>query len=87
MHLRHQTMFYVILAVCIILLFILFLNAHDTAASYGGLDHFVFSPLGTQAMGKDFLVTIMAVDASGNTVTSAHYTVNMPLTSAIGFGW
>jgi hypothetical protein len=47
-----------------------------------GLDHFVFSTIGTQTVGTGFSITITAKDASENTVTS--YTGTNALTVSSG---
>ncbi len=46
------------------------------------LDHFVFSPVSTQSVGVPFSITVTAVDASGNTLTS--YTGTPTLTYSAG---
>jgi hypothetical protein len=48
----------------------------------GALNHFNFATIGTQVLGQAFTITITAVDASGNTVTS--YTGTNTLSSSLG---
>jgi len=48
----------------------------------GALDHFIFSSIGTQTVGSAFGITVIAKDASGNTVTS--YTGTNTLSASAG---